>query len=55
MAYATVADLPVAVGLWATWPDTLRQLDIVLTYPRPLRVDYMLLAWGAAPWLWTKL
>ena len=38
----------------ATWPDTLRQLDIVLNYPRPLRVDYMVLAWGAVPWLWDR-
>ncbi len=38
----------------ATWPDTLRQLDIVLNYPRPLRIDYMLLAWGIVPWLWAR-
>jgi len=38
----------------ATWPDTLRQLQIVATYPRPLRVDYMILAWSIVPWLWTR-
>jgi len=38
----------------ATWPQTLRQLDIVLNYPRPLRVDYMILAWGIVPWLWRR-
>ena len=38
----------------ATWPLTLRQLDIVLTYPRPLRIDYMLLAWAVVPWLWSR-
>lgn len=38
----------------ATWPETLRQLDIVLNYPRPLRVDYLLLLWGAVPWLWAR-
>ncbi len=38
----------------ATWPQTLRQLDIVLNYPRPLRVDYLLLLWGAVPWLWSR-
>jgi hypothetical protein len=38
----------------ATWPDTLRQLQIVATYPRPLRVDYMILAWAVVPWLWTR-
>jgi hypothetical protein len=38
----------------ATWPETLRQLDIVLNYPRPLRIDYMILAWGIVPWLWQR-
>ena len=38
----------------ATWPQTLRQLDIVLNYPRPLRIDYMILAWGLVPWLWMR-
>ncbi|MEP7379205.1 MAG: glycosyltransferase family 87 protein [Chloroflexota bacterium] len=38
----------------ATWPQVVRQLDIVLNYPRPLRIDYMLLAWAAVPWLWAR-
>jgi hypothetical protein len=38
----------------ATWPDTVRQLNIVLNYPRPLRIDYLILAWGAVPWLWAR-
>jgi hypothetical protein len=38
----------------ATWPQTLRQLDIVLNYPRPLRIDYLILAWGIVPWLWMR-
>jgi len=38
----------------ATWPQTLRQIEIVLAYPRPLRVDYLLLAWAAVPWLWSR-
>ncbi len=38
----------------ATWPDTLKQLDVVLNYPRPVRLDYMLLGWGAVPWLWSR-
>jgi glycosyl transferase family 87 len=38
----------------ATWPDTVRQLDIVLNYPRPVRIDYLLLLWGAVPWLWSR-
>ena len=43
-----------AVLTMATWPQTLRQLDIVLNYPRPLRIDYMILAWGVVPWLWLR-
>lgn len=38
----------------ATWPLTLRQIEIVVSYPRPLRIDYLLLAWAAVPWLWTQ-
>jgi hypothetical protein len=38
----------------ATWPETLRQIDIALNYPRPLRLDYMLLLWAAVPWLWAQ-
>ncbi len=36
----------------ATWPQTVIQLDLALNFPRPLRLDYVLLAWGAVPWLW---
>ena len=43
-----------AVLTLATWPQVVRQLDIVFSYPRPLRVDYMLLAWAAVPWLWAR-
>jgi hypothetical protein len=38
----------------ATWPQTLRQLDIVAFYPRPLRLDYLMLAWAAVPWLFAQ-
>lgn len=38
----------------ATWPQTLRQIDIVLNFPRPLRLDYLILAWAAVPWLWRQ-
>jgi hypothetical protein len=38
----------------ASWPQVVRQLEIVLNYPRPLRIDYMLLAWAAVPWLWAR-
>lgn len=43
-----------AVLTLATWPETVRQLDIVLTYPRPLRLDYLALAWAAVPWLYSR-
>lgn len=38
----------------ATWPETIRQLDIVLNYPRPLRIDYLVLLWAAVPWLYAR-
>ena len=36
----------------AVWPDVVRQLEQVINFPRPLRIDYVLLAWAAVPWLW---
>jgi hypothetical protein len=36
----------------AVWPDVIRQLGLMIDYPRPLRIDYLLLAWAAVPWLW---
>jgi Glycosyltransferase family 87 len=38
----------------ATWPETVRQLDIDLYYPRPLRVDYLVILWGLVPWLYSR-
>jgi len=38
----------------ATWPQFMRQLEIVLDYPRPLRIDYLILLWGLVPWLWAR-
>jgi hypothetical protein len=38
----------------ANWPQVVRQLEIVLNYPRPLRVDYLILAWAAVPWLYSR-
>jgi hypothetical protein len=38
----------------ASWPEVMRQADIVANYPRPLRVDYMFLLWAALPWLWAR-
>jgi hypothetical protein len=36
----------------AVWPEVLRQLELVINFPRPLRIDYILLLWAAVPWLW---
>ncbi len=36
----------------AAWPEVVRQLDLVIHFPRPLRFDYILLIWAAVPWLW---
>ena len=50
--------LAVAVLLsLATWPQTLIQIDAAAAsgppnFPRPLRIDHLLLIWGAVPWLW---
>lgn len=35
----------------AVWPSASRQLDLVINFPRPLRIDYVLLIWAAVPWL----
>ncbi len=40
--------------LVSTWPQTLIHLDLALYYPRPPRLDLLLLAWAAVPWLWRK-
>ncbi len=36
----------------AVWPEVVRQLELVINFPRPLRIDYVLLIWAAVPWLW---
>jgi hypothetical protein len=36
----------------ANFPHTLEQIQIALFFPRPLRLDYLLLIWAAVPWLW---
>jgi Glycosyltransferase family 87 len=38
----------------ATWPETLAQLDVAFNYPRPVRLDYLMLAWAAVPWIWRQ-
>jgi hypothetical protein len=34
------------------WPETLIQIDTAINFPRPLRIDYLVILWGAVPWLW---
>jgi hypothetical protein len=36
----------------AVWPEVIRQLELLINFPRPLRIDYVLLLWAAVPWLW---
>jgi hypothetical protein len=36
----------------AVWPDVLRQIELLINFPRPMRLDYVLLIWAAVPWLW---
>jgi hypothetical protein len=36
----------------ATFPQTVLQIDLAINFPRPLRIDYLLLGWAAVPWLW---
>jgi hypothetical protein len=36
----------------AVWPEAVRQLELVINFPRPIRLDYVLLLWAAVPWIW---
>jgi hypothetical protein len=36
----------------AVWPEVVRQLELVINFPRPVRLDYILLLWAAVPWIW---
>jgi len=36
----------------ATFPATLTQLEIVVGFPRPARIDYLVYLWALVPWLW---
>jgi len=36
----------------AVWPQVVVQLELVINFPRPMRLDYILLIWAAVPWLW---
>jgi hypothetical protein len=37
----------------AVWPEVVRQLELAIDFPRPLRLDYLLLLWAAVPWVWS--
>jgi hypothetical protein len=51
-AWGLVAGALAVLLALATWPETLVQLDTVLNFPRPLRLDYLLLLWATVPWFW---
>jgi hypothetical protein len=36
----------------ATFPQTVTWIETMLGFPRPPRVDYLVLLWAAVPWLW---
>ncbi|MBX3029491.1 MAG: DUF2029 domain-containing protein [Chloroflexi bacterium] len=38
----------------ATWPQTWVQIQTAIAFPRPFRLDYLLLLWAAVPWLWAR-
>ena len=38
----------------ATWPQTLTQVETAVGFPRPFRLDYLLLLWAAVPWIWAR-
>jgi hypothetical protein len=50
--WGIVAGMVAVLLALATWPETLAQIDTAINFPRPLRLDYVLLLWGAVPWLW---
>jgi len=36
----------------ATLPATVDQIRVIFAFPRPARVDYLVLLWAAVPWIW---
>lgn len=36
----------------ATLPATLVQIEAIFAFPRPARIDYLVLLWAAVPWAW---
>ena len=48
-----LGSLGVAIVLsLATFPQTVTWIQTMVSYPRPLRFDYLVLLWAAVPWLW---
>ncbi len=50
--WGLVAGALAVLLMLAMWPATVMQIDTALNFPRPLRVDYLLILWAAVPWLW---
>ena len=38
----------------ATWPQTVAQIQAAIAFPRPFRLDYLLLLWACVPWVWMR-
>ena len=38
----------------ATWPQTVAQMQAAIEFPRPFRLDYLLLLWACVPWVWMR-
>lgn len=38
----------------ATWPQTIAQVQGAVAFPRPFRLDYLLLLWACVPWVWAR-
>ncbi|MCY7417878.1 MAG: DUF2029 domain-containing protein [Chloroflexi bacterium] len=38
----------------ATWPQTVAQMQAAIAFPRPFRLDYLLLVWACVPWIWMR-
>jgi len=36
----------------ATFPATLAQVEVLVAFPRPARIDYLIYLWALVPWLW---
>jgi hypothetical protein len=41
-----------AILTLATLPATLIQVETVFAFPRPARIDYLVLLWAMIPWIW---